>query len=173
MVKSARSLNFASFSLPAGRKLQMDTEVVGEKQRNSFQHKTHKRLCFMGVKLEPLPLPGKYGATLSHPTPCCLFCPGCDQSIQAGCTHAKKFVFTETGTQMFMGALFRLIIARRWKNPNIHQLMKEKQSGVYPDNGMLFAYKKKRRSDICHKMDESKRKKPVTKGHLWSYMISF
>lgn len=66
---------------------------------------------------------------------------------------------------MFMGALFRLIIARRWKNPNIHQLMKEKQSGVYPDNGMLFAYKKKR-SDICHKMDESKRKKTVTKGHV-------
>lgn len=80
--------------------------------------------------------------------------------------HAKKFVFTETGTQMFMGAAFRLIIARRWKNPNIHQLMKEKQNGVYPDNGMLFAYKKKRRSDICHKMDESKRKKPVTKDHV-------
>ena len=49
--------------------------------------------------------------------------------------------------------------------------MKEKQNGVYPDNGMLFGYKQKRRSDICHKMDESwrhfaKRKKPVTKDHV-------
>ena len=149
----------------------MGTEVVGEKQRNSFYHKTNKRLCLICVKLKPLPLTGKYGATLSHPTPCCLFCPGCDQSIKTGCTHAERFVFTETGTQMFMVDLFRLIIARRWKNPNIHQLMKDKQNGVYPDNGMLFGYKQKRRSDICHKMDESwrhyaKRKKPVTKDHV-------
>ena len=49
--------------------------------------------------------------------------------------------------------------------------MKEKQNGVYPDNGMLFGSKKKRRSAIGHKMGASrrhyaKRKKPVTKDHV-------
>ena len=64
----------------------------------------------MGIKLSPFLLPDKYGVTSPHPTPCCLFGPGFNQSIQADHKNAEGYVHTKTRTWVFAVALFI-----RWK----------------------------------------------------------
>lgn len=53
---------------------------------------------------------------------------------------------------MFMTALF--IIAKKWNNPNVYQLI-NKQNVSYSLNGILFNNKTEYYTVTCHNMDKT------------------
>jgi len=74
-----------------------------------------------------------------------LFCPG-----EEPWRKMKIHVYTKMCTWMHI-ALF--IIASKWKQPNVHQLM-NKQNVGYPFNRLFFRNEKELSPDTCYNMNE-------------------
>lgn len=60
--------------------------------------------------------------------------------IQQIHSYSRKWKYVHSKSWMFMGSFG--IIAPRWKQPNVHQLMMNKGNVVYAHNRILFSHKK-------------------------------
>ena len=84
------------------------------------------------------------------------------------CTAGRFFTNWATREAMYMKSIVLIIIAKSWKQHNVHQLMNNKNV-AFPYNGRLISHRKEWSSDTCNYMDEPQKhdnlRKPHTKGH--------